>query len=543
MSPTSENKSEQERLDRGQVDAEAALLRALVDKLPAMLAYWDADQRCRFANRAYEKWFGVKPETMIGRGMRDFLGPLYELNRPYIEGVLRGQEQEFERDIPDPAGGPARHSQAHYIPDIVDGKVRGFCVLVADITRRTQAEEALHHIERQLQATERLAAMATLAAGIAHEINNPLAAAQANIELTLESLKSGQPDLASINTMLAEARDGTKRIRDIVQSMKLLARGDTSSRELINVNETLEQSIGLASNVIRYRARLVRKLGQAIYIVGNPAQLAQVLVNLLINAAQALPDENAEQNEIRISTRHEADQVVIEVADNGCGIPDELQARIFEPFFTTRDVGVGMGLGLPISSGIVNGLGGTISVTSRVGEGSVFRVVLPAAAQLTIPPESTTRLTNGRAASPAGPLSVRPRVLVIDDDPAVTRTLQRILKSDCDVVAVNHGRDACAMLMDDRQAPFVLILCDLMMPEVSGDEVYNEVVKKRPELAGSFVFMTGGAFTARGRQFLDTVQLPVLDKPFDVARLRAVVSERIGRGAGRWARRDGAGSG
>ena len=124
-----------------------ALLQNTVDKIPAMLAYWDAEQRCRFANRAYERWFGVSPEELIGKHIRDLLGPIYELNLPYIEGALRGEPQEFEREIPDPAGGPSRHSLANYIPDVVDGVVRGFYVLVTDISAIKRAELALKESE------------------------------------------------------------------------------------------------------------------------------------------------------------------------------------------------------------------------------------------------------------------------------------------------------------------------------------------------------------------------------------------------------------
>jgi len=169
----------------------AALLRLLVDKVPGMLAYWDKDRRCRFANQAYEKWFGVRPEAVIGMSMQELLGPLYALNLPHIERALRGEAQEFEREVPDPANGPARFSQAHYIPHIVAGKVEGFCVLVADITRRKRAEEALQEMQRELEARERLLALATLATGIAHEINNPLATTLGNLELALEDLEHG----------------------------------------------------------------------------------------------------------------------------------------------------------------------------------------------------------------------------------------------------------------------------------------------------------------------------------------------------------------
>jgi diguanylate cyclase (GGDEF)-like protein/PAS domain S-box-containing protein len=135
----------------GRVPGTAELLQRLADHLPAMLAYWDAELRCHFANRAYETWFGVKPEDILGRHLSELLGPLYELNRPYIEGALRGEEQFFEREIPDPHGGPARHSQAHYVPDLFEGQVRGFFVLVADITGRKQIEAELREAKARAE--------------------------------------------------------------------------------------------------------------------------------------------------------------------------------------------------------------------------------------------------------------------------------------------------------------------------------------------------------------------------------------------------------
>jgi len=131
-------------------DDELDLLRRILSTLPAMVAYWDADQRCRFANQDYERWFGVKPEWLVGRHMEELLGPLYQLNLPYIQGALRGEPQLFEREIPDPNGGPPRYSQAHYVPDVMDGVVRGFSVLVADITPRKRMEDALRSATARL---------------------------------------------------------------------------------------------------------------------------------------------------------------------------------------------------------------------------------------------------------------------------------------------------------------------------------------------------------------------------------------------------------
>jgi PAS domain S-box-containing protein len=511
--------------DTDERNPQPAVLRVVVDHLSAMVAYWDSGQRCRFANRAYEKWFGVDPEAMIGRSMSELLGPLYPLNLPYIEGALRGEPQQFERVIPDPAGGAPRHSLAEYMPDIVDGKVQGFCVLVTDITRLKEAESKLLEVERRLQARERLAGLATLAAGIAHEINNPLAAVVAHTDLALESLSLPTPDPVSLSSDLTAARENALRVRSIVQSMKLLARGDTGQRETVDVNGTLEMSLDVLASSIRHRARIELELDPALYIEGNQAQLAQVFVNLLTNAEQALPEGGGEGNEIRVTTRRDGELVVIEVADNGPGIPQALQAHIFEPFFTTKAVGGGMGLGLSLSSAIVKGFGGALSVASEPENGSVFKIELPAAAS-PAPARSEAPRPFDRPQPPAVRSAARPRVLVIDDEPALTKTLQRLLAQDCDVVTTNEGREAIALLVDSGPPAFDVILCDLMMPEPGGEAVYAHVTSVRPELAGRFVFITGGTFTQQGRHFLNTVAAPVLEKPFDLQRLRALVTRQ-----------------
>lgn len=495
------------------------LLKLVVDNLSAMVAYWDADQRCRFANRAYNRWFGVDPQTLLGRDMRDFLGPLYELNRPYIEGALRGEPQEFERDIPDPSGGPPRRSLAQYIPDVVDGRVRGFCVLVTEVTRLKQAEEALLRMERQLQASERLAALGGLAAGIAHEINNPLTVVVANLELAQRDLEASWPMQRALGEMLRDARAAASHISQLMEAITLLARSDSAKPQPVDVNDMLSRSIDLASTSLRYRARLTRDFAEVGQIWGSAAQLVQIFVNLINNAAHSCT--SAAPGEIRVSSRRSGTTVTIEIADNGCGLPAPVRSRVMNPFFTATDE-EGMVLGLSIAAAIVKGIGGEISVAHGDNGENVFRISLPAVGpDVSSGPELSSGI--GNAPPPAGRRSP-PRVLVIDDEPAVAKTLARVLAKDCQVVICTHSPQALQLLLDPSEPPFALIFCDLMMPELSGDALYHQVASARPDVARRFVLMTGGAFTADGRRFIPGAPVPVLDKPFDLKRLGEILS-------------------
>ncbi len=537
------------RHDPDLVIAELALLRFLVDRMPAMIAYWGADQRCRFANRAYEKWFAVNPEELVGTTLQELLGPIYPLNLPYIEAALRGEEQLFEREIPDPAGGPPRQSQAHYLPDVIDGEVRGFCVLVVDISRRKSAEEAVSTMARRLELAERLSSLGTLAAGVAHEINNPLAIVMTNLELAIEgAVTLGTSASVDEREALERAMVGARRVRDVVTKMKLLARGESGSGALTDVVECLESSIAASANALRYRGKLVCDFRPVAPVDADPAQLKQVFVHLLVNAADALDEANAATNEVHISTVTDEADVVVEIRDTGHGIPEGLIGRIFEPFFTTKDVGMGMGLGLSVAHGIVRSIGGSLSVESRVGEGSRFFVRLPQLRRDREPAPPEVRATPALRESPerVGQRRSVPRkrlsVLLIDDDEELGEVLQQVLATECDVTLLHDGREAIAKLVSP-ESDFDLVVCDLMMPDVSGMDVFEETSRTRPDLTNRFVFMTGGAFTPRSRAFVKSIRAPLLAKPFEMNVLRDLVAtyrdapaERLARAFPLWQR-------
>jgi CheY-like chemotaxis protein/anti-sigma regulatory factor (Ser/Thr protein kinase) len=270
----------------------------------------------------------------------------------------------------------------------------------------------------------------------------------------------------------------------------------------------------MASTEIRHRARLVRDYTEPLGVSANEGRLGQVFLNLLVNAAQAIPEGDVERNEIRVVTRSHAEGVAIEVRDTGSGMSPEHLEKLFEPFFTTKPVGVGTGLGLSICQDIVSGFGGRMEVESEVGRGTLFRVILPAATSAVLPVEPA-RPTLAPAVSRRG------RILVVDDEPMIGMAIRRTLQREHEVVVLTSAREAHARLTGGER--FDVILCDVMMPEMSGMDLHQELESHAPELAERFVFLTGGAFTTNARAFLSRVSNHRLEKPFSSQELRGLV--------------------
>jgi CheY-like chemotaxis protein len=305
-----------------------------------------------------------------------------------------------------------------------------------------------------------------------------------------------------------------------VRDLKTFSRSDDDKRVPIDVRRVLDASINIAWNEIRHRAQLVRDYGDVPPILANESRLGQVFLNLVVNAAQALPVGMAATNEIRIRTRTDAEgRVVVEVTDTGPGIAQENLDRLFDPFFTTKPVGIGTGLGLWICQGIVNALGGEIRVRSEIGRGTTFSIDLPPA-----PASSDDSPASSKSDAPAG--ARRGRILIIDDETPLAHVLATALYAEHDPVVTSSGREALALLArDDR---FDTILCDLMMPDMTGMDVYEHLHAERPALAKKIVFVTGGAFTPRAREFLDGIENETVEKPFDMTRLRQILRSRLG---------------
>jgi CheY-like chemotaxis protein len=362
-----------------------------------------------------------------------------------------------------------------------------------------------------------------MAAGVAHEINNPLAYVMLNLEWIARKLPAVERDPSSLRgllEMLSEAREGTERVATIVRELRSFSRTEGETRQPVDLGLVVQSAIRLAGHEIRHRARIVTSLAPAGRVRANEARLEQVVLNLLLNAGQAMSEERAEQNEIAIRVFGQGDLAVLEVDDNGEGIPSEVLPRIFDPFFTTKPVGVGTGLGLSICHGIVTSLGGQIAVRSQPGEGTRFRIALPTMSEGEVEANAVREPVSISPVSRQGP---RARVLIVDDEQPIANTLRDLLGSEHDVVAATNVRDALSAL--ESGGEFDVLFCDLMMPGMSGIEFYERLQQLRPGLEQRIVFMTGGAFTARAAEFLASVTNQRIEKPFSLAVVEGIVRD------------------
>jgi len=492
--------------------------RAIVDGLPEVVFQTDTEGRLTFVSASFARVTGASPEGALGAELTELLHPDH---RPQLESALReilaGERggARFEVRI----GGRWIELGARPRRD-ADGRLLGVAGILADVSERKA-------LEAQLLTADRMASMGTLVAGVAHEINNPLASVMLNLDFIARELAAATAEherrpvrVERLTEPLHAAVEGVERVRDLVRNLKIFSRGD-DRRRLCDVRAVLESTIRMAQTEVRHRARVVRDFREVPAIEANEASLGQIFLNLIINAAQAIPDGHLDDHEIRVVTRSDAaGDAVVEVRDTGLGIPPENLARIFDPFFTTKPVGIGTGLGLAICHRLVTAMGGDISVESVVGVGSVFRVTLPHGEPATQRPSVLPNAT-------PPPAVRRGHLLVIDDEAGIGEAVRRLVVPQHDVTTVTAPEDALERIRGG--ASFDVILCDLMMPRMTGPELHAELLRIAPQLADRMVFITGGAFTARTREFIEQMPGRILEKPFDSRRLGQVIRERLRR--------------
>jgi len=496
----------------------------------------DANWNFTYVNAHSEDLSSRPREQMLSRSLWEMIprlaAPPYEqaLRRAMIHRVT----YRFEAHFP-----PEHWFEVHIYPsgqglsaffrEIRDRKrleAERDALLAREHSLRLEAEALAQQRTRELLAaqeklvqSEKLAVAGQLAAGVGHEINNPLSFVIGNLHFALEALGALSGPLSSTEALqepleaLREARTGAERIRVILTDLKRFARADESLLGPVDVREALEFSLSMAMPHLRHRAQVERRYSPVPKALANDAKLGQVFLHLLMNAAHAIPEGDAVRYRLTLTTRMEDGRVVVEVSDTGRGMTPEVLERAFEPFFTTKSMGEGMGLGLSICLGLVQSMKGELSATSKPGMGTTFRVVLP------------TSLAPAPVLTPvsAAKVSRRRRVLVIDDEPGMASVFRRILGRSHEVVVAESGREALELL--EKDDAFDRIFCDLMMADLTGMDVYEALVSRQKDCLERFVFMTGGSFTERARTFLQTVPFPLIDKPFDPQHIRDLVAQ------------------
>ncbi len=398
-------------------------------------------------------------------------------------------------------------------------------------------------VQASLIERERLATVGKLAAGVAHSINNPAAYVVANLDELRECLRpleglttaalstarlSGTPEqreaierlatlarvpevFAEIGDMLAECLEGMGRIRDIVHDLKGYSDFEDETPLPTDLARVVETALQLAQSDLRHRVKLEVDLPELPPVLGSGGRLSQVVLQLLLNALQSFDDHHRGERIVEITASPDDGAVELTVRDNGRGMSAETLRHVWDPFYTTHTRGA-LGLGLPICQEIISRHGGTLTITSHLDEGTAVVVRLPSMQDavhfslMELAPEGAT-----------DPLESA-RILVVDDEPAIVRCIKRLLRAAQEVDTATSGREALDILLDGASPD--LILCDLMMSDVSGVELYERVCIERPELEPRMLFITGGAFTERTRAFCDQHIERLIEKPFESAALR-----------------------
>jgi PAS domain S-box-containing protein len=382
-----------------------------------------------------------------------------------------------------------------------------------DVTERTRLRAQLAHADR-------LASLGIMAAGVAHEINNPLTF----ISLATDMLQKrvGRTEAALVD----EVRMGVERIAAIVRDLRFFGRDDDDAPGPVDLGAAIDAAERLAGHEVRPRGKLFKEYGELPAVMGIARHVEQVFVNLFLNAAYALGDKT--DGRIVVRGRVTPEHVIVSVEDDGCGISTEMLDAIFEPFFTTRATGGGTGLGLSICRDIVVRSGGNLTAKSTLGKGTLMEVTLPRADHSEPRAEASPQIAAPRSAilepvhAAAGARAIR--VLVVDDEPLIVRSLSAALAKHATTVGETVPERALALILADP--PFDAIVCDVMMPGMTGIDIHEQVARDKPGREARFVFITGGTYTARARDYLERLPNARITKPFEVAQLVAAI-ERV----------------
>ncbi len=479
----------------------------LIEHLPD--AVWISQQgRITYANQALLDLFDLDDlERLRGTPITELIHPkdvdFFSLMLSHLDGV--GATSDLHEFRLNTDTDPPAHLEVVALNLRFPDGLAQLCV-GRDIYHRKEMTTRLMQMDRMITA-------GTLAAGVGHEINNPLSYVISNIDYVCRTLEqfarsnttATAQQLSALYEALRDAYDGGRQIADIVADLRIFS-GSSTETELqpVDIPSVIDSTRRMVKKTIEHKARYVEHIDDDLpAVMATHAKLAQVLLNLLTNAAQAIDSGAAADNLVELKAYQQDEWVVLQVSDTGQGIPEEHRSQLFNLFFTTRDPDEGTGLGLPISHRNITSFGGHIEFESAPGQGTSFRVFLPIAS----PAKGQDRATT------PSPLDTSIQLLVIDDEPAICASTERMLRNHAAIMTATGAREALQIIEDDPSS-VDLILCDVFMPGLSGLEFHRRLSELAPDLAGRLAFMTGGIRSPGIQQSLDLLDNPLLQKPF-----------------------------
>jgi len=509
--------------------AEQALLRSdasfrkVVESVP--LAVWISDRRgIVYANPALVELFGYDDvNEVLGLDPRQLTHPEDLL---VLERRARAMMRRRERLAPFTYRARRRDGtwiilEATSIAVEYEGRP-AILSFGRDMTQRRQ-------LEAQVLQADRLAALGMLAGGMAHAINNPLTYVLLNLDHVAKLLPTLEPESPGVVELLArldEAHQGAERVADVVKQMRAFSRADEHTRGPVDVRRVLDAVIAMVGNEIRHRGELVVSYADVPHVTANAARLEQAFLSLLLHAAQALPDDADGKVTISVRVEH-AESVLVELSHSRslrlAAEPDgQVSGRRPSAGLSDSELPLDhMELGLGICHNIIASLGGSLASAASADGGVEFRVTLPASGSMLVPARSALP---AEASQPPPSRPLRARVLVVDDDPGVGRALRLMLEEEHEVTSVTSGREALRLLLREQ---YDVVFCDVMMPELTGMDLYQALRLNRPGDEQRLVFMTGGVFTAHAERFLAQIRNARIEKPFDMKSLRRLVERAV----------------
>ncbi|CAH1688118.1 Histidine kinase [Hyphomicrobiales bacterium] len=486
-------------------------LAALLAYAPVVIMLMDVEGRLIMANPEAERMLNRELGMITGKRMSDFINSeaMIALDASIKHVLATGEVHVSEEHYP--GRDHYRDALAILFPlHNTDGAIDGVGIFAVDLTLQKLTEEELRRQRDALYQNEKLAALGSLLAGVAHELNNPLSIVVGYAGM-LQELASDEPT----RRRAREVHVAAERCARIVKRFLAMARSKPVEKKWVNVESVIDDVMELAAYGLRVNGvEVIRdRVRDLPAILADADQLHQVFMNLVLNAMQAMTGIEGRRRLI-IKTTLRGQAIVIDVLDTGLGVNDTVKQRAFEPFFTTKPLGVGTGIGLSLCSGIVEAHGGTITLDSGPGGGALCRVVLPisAAPPLQGTPEQTIQWQ---------PLAGR--VLIVDDEASIASFIAEALERDgADVTTVTSGYDAQTLLAEQ---PFDVVLTDLRMPGVGGERLLAFIAEERPDLKGRVVVMTGDALTLETG--LRCEGLIMIEKPIDIGALRALLQSLL----------------